>query len=274
MNVFQYLDSCELLNAIIEEKKKRFPSLSLRAISQKMGLKSSGYLSMILRGERRVTLSVMEKLVPSLDLSKNEEAYIFELVRFCNAKNSQSKERAFETLKALRYSSKVAVSKSQSEFYSQWYFGVLRELVNIREIHMESVKQIAEHLEPQVSVKELKQALRTMEKIGILYKDSRGIFHNRDNVISAGNDFDKYQLVQLMKKNLELASNAIDNTPHEKRELSSLTISINEKAYGEIKRKLANVRREILTLASESKNPTDVYQLNMQLFPLTIGVEK
>lgn len=274
MNVFQYLDSGELLNAIIEDKQQKFPSFSLRSISKRVGLKSSGYLSMILRGERRVTLSLMEKLVPTLSLSKNEEAYIFELVRFCNAKNSDVKERAFETLKALRYSSKVEVSRSQSEFYSQWYYGVLRELVNILDIHIENVNDIAEHLEPQVSVRDLKNALRTMEKIGILYKDSSGVFHNRDKVITAGNDFDKYQLMKLMKKNLELAGNAIEKTPKERRELSSLTISINRDSYEEIQRKLANVRREILTLASETKNPSDVYQLNMQLFPFTQGVEK
>lgn len=274
MNVFQYLDSGELLKAIIEEKQRKFPSLSLRSISQKMGLKSSGYLSMLLRGERRVTINVMEKLLPSLALNKNEEAYIFELVRFCNAKKSAIKERAFETLKALRYSSKVELHHSQSEFYSQWYYGVLRELVHIQQVTQESVKEISEVIQPHVSPRDLSQALRTMEKIGILYKDSTGVYHSRDKVVTAGSDFDTFQLQQLMKKNLELAAHAIDSCAKEKRELSSLTLSINKKSYVEIRRKLANVRREILTLAAEGVHPTDVYQLNMQFFPFIQGVEK
>lgn len=273
MNIYHFIDSSKLLEALIEKKQKVYPSFSLRALTQKAGIKSTGYLSMILKGERTLTVAVMEKLLPYLDLTKEEEAYVIELVRFNRAKKREQKERSFEMLKALRYRSQIAISHEQSGFYNQWYYAVVRELVSIYQISKENYADFGKEVWPSISDEEMVSALQALESMGLIYRDDKGYYHRKDAVIRAMSDFDRYQLQALMQQHLSFAAEAMTNIEPTRRELSSLTLSINSETYERVREKLANIRSEILSMASETEGPTDVYQLNMQIYPHTLGEE-
>lgn len=272
MDIYDYLDSRELLEALIAQKKRDIASFSLRGLSQKAGLKSSGYISMILQGKRRLTVSAMEKMLPQFHLTKNEEAYIIELIRFTNAKNGEVKERSFEMLKALRNSVGRKATKREADFYAQWYFALLKELVNIANITDQNIAEVIKRVDPALTLSEVKEGLEVLVSLDLLYKDSKGRYKSRDKIIRAATDFDRYQLHTLMKKNLSLAVRALDSQMPQRRELSTLTLSINSDTYEKIREKLSVLRSEILALAGSTEVPTDVYQLNMQIFPLTSEV--
>ena len=66
-----------------------------------------------------------------------------------------------------------------------------------------------------------------------------------------------------------LASEAIDRFKKEEREIATLSLSISEDMVLRIKSKLKTVRREILEMAELDENSERVYQINMQVFPLS-----
>ena len=68
---------------------------------------------------------------------------------------------------------------------------------------------------------------------------------------------------------LDLAAGSLDEVPSNKRDISSLTISVTEKEYEEILKKVRELRKEVLSEPKEGNGPKKVYQFNFQLFPLS-----
>ena len=69
---------------------------------------------------------------------------------------------------------------------------------------------------------------------------------------------------------MRLASESIERVPAEKRDITSVTISVSEESYTAIIEKLRALRKELLELAESDMNPEKVAQLNLQLFPVSI----
>jgi uncharacterized protein (TIGR02147 family) len=67
----------------------------------------------------------------------------------------------------------------------------------------------------------------------------------------------------------ELAVDTLKNDPAQDRNITGLTLGITREAYAKIVEELAECRRRIVAIATESAKTEEVYRLNMQLFPLT-----
>jgi uncharacterized protein (TIGR02147 family) len=65
-----------------------------------------------------------------------------------------------------------------------------------------------------------------------------------------------------------LAAKAINNGSKECN-FSSVTFSVSKKDFEEIQEEIRRARRKIMEIAKNSENPDRVYQLNVQLFPMT-----
>ena len=68
---------------------------------------------------------------------------------------------------------------------------------------------------------------------------------------------------------MELAREALYSVPKTHRDISTLTLSISEQGLQHIKEKIKDCRRELLEIAKADENADRVYQLNLQLFPLS-----
>ncbi len=70
------------------------------------------------------------------------------------------------------------------------------------------------------------------------------------------------------KQNLELAALALDEVAIEHRDITSITMAIDAKKLPLAKAMIKNFRRQLSEFL-ESGNKNEVYNLNVQLFPLT-----
>jgi uncharacterized protein (TIGR02147 family) len=67
----------------------------------------------------------------------------------------------------------------------------------------------------------------------------------------------------------ELAVDALNKESADGRNITGLTLGITRENYDRIVAELAECRRRIVAIASETAQTDEVYRLNMQLFPLT-----
>jgi uncharacterized protein (TIGR02147 family) len=67
---------------------------------------------------------------------------------------------------------------------------------------------------------------------------------------------------------LKLAIDAIEKVPHADREISAVTLCISAGLHSQLKDEIVALRKRFLQLAAEEVDPTDVLQVNFQLFPL------
>jgi uncharacterized protein (TIGR02147 family) len=89
------------------------------------------------------------------------------------------------------------------------------------------------------------------------------------NVTAGDNPLAVMQIRQHHKESLKNAANAIDDFPAAVRSLTSLIMSLNDETYPQIEEEVKAFRNRLTLLANTTKKPDRVYQLAIQLFPVS-----
>ena len=113
-----------------------------------------------------------------------------------------------------------------------------------------------------------------LERLSFIKKDQNGYYYLSDALITTGRltDDTSVQTMNVMgfqRVMVDMGKEAFDRFPTDQLDMSSLTLSISETTYKEMKEEIAAFRRGLLRKAENDSAPDRVYQLNYQLFPLT-----
>lgn len=270
-SVYDFLDYRAFLKSYIEEKRAENPGFSIRSIAYRMEC-DPGFFNRILNGKRNLSQAHALRLSDILKLTKREQRYFAQLVQFCQAGTQAEKDRLFAELETMRDMKVARVTTRQYEIYSHWYYIVLRELLNVIPADGAGIdyQRLAGYLEPSVKPTDIKNALRVLERSGVLERNETGGIRLTDKFISSGENIPQVVVDRILTEFTDRAREAIDRFPRNERQLSTLTFSVSHKGYEKIKRRLAEYRREILTIVdNETDKAERVYHMNFHLFPVT-----
>jgi uncharacterized protein (TIGR02147 family) len=272
INIFEYLDYRAFLLDHISEKKKENPYFSERMIASRLDC-NPGFFNRVLKAERNLSPHYVLKLVAFLKLNAKQRHYFELLVNYNQAKKQIEKDHYFHQLDIFRSSKVKQTIAAQHALYSQWFYVVLRELISIlpcKDASEETCRKLAKYFEPRVPIEQLRQALATLEELGLLSRKGDGAFTVKERFITSGMDIPQVIIDRVLIQFMDLARMSVDNFPRSQRSLSTLTMSVSEKGYGKIREKLDQFRREILSMVNEEDEDIDrVYHLNLHLFPVT-----
>lgn len=269
-DIFTYLDYRQFMKDAIEERKATNPHFSLRYISQKAGIKSTGFLSMVQKGERNISEKLIIELARIFKLNKKERAYFRSLVYFNQAQTHREKNHFYQEILSLQKGPVRTVTKNQYAFYDKWYYAAIRELVAVYTITDDNCHLLADRLKPSIRPHEVKAALGLLTRLGLVTITKEGVYKRTDAVITSGPSVVKPFAIQSFQlAAMDLAKTAYERFTRDERELSTITMSIDKTAYALIRKKVAKLRLEIMECARSVQDPTQVYQLNLQLFPLS-----
>jgi uncharacterized protein (TIGR02147 family) len=270
--VFKYLDYRLFLKDVFVEKKKDNPHFSIRMVARRLGC-NPGFFNRVLSGQRNLSQQYVLKLGDILKLTVKQKNYFDLLVHYTQSKKQVEKDHYFRQLDVFRSSKVKATGLAQHLMYSQWYYIVLREMLNAvpcRDYSDETCKRISPLFEPKVTSEQIKQAFATLDELGLLTRRTDGAFSAREQFITSGTDIPQVVINRVLMQFMDLAKYAIDRFGRQERSLSTLTFSVSEKGYEKIRERLEQYRREILSLVNDEDEPIDrVYHLNMHLFPVT-----
>jgi uncharacterized protein (TIGR02147 family) len=271
-NLFEYLDYREFLHSYMEERKADNPHYSLRMVAYKLGC-NPGFFTRILKGARNLSPQLILKLGEFLKFNAKQKHYFELLVNYNQAKKQVEKDHFFHQLDIFRTSKVKETSIGQHAMYSQWYYIVLRELIELlpcKSASEETFRMLSNYFEMKVTPDQIRLAFKTLDDLGILKRKSDGAFTVKERFISSGKDIPQVIVNRVLLQFMELAKMAVDRFPREERSLSTLTFSVSDKGFQKIREKLDQYRREILSIVSEGGDPVDrVCHLNMHLFPVT-----
>lgn len=268
--IFNYTDYRTFLRDFFNNKKQEASYFSLRNISSKIGMRSSGYLSMIINGQRNLSNSNAKKLAQVLKLSQKEQDYFYTLILFNQAKDHSEKEQYYSKLKRAADPASI-VKKENHIFYEKWYYSAIRELISIYTITDENIKNSSKLLNPEISESDFKKGLNILLQTGLAIKDETGRYKRKNSLISSSTDLKSFTIHKFQKETMNLASEALDRFEKDKRELSTLTMSIDHEAYKKIIEKSSAFRKDIMEIAASTNNASQIYQLNLQIFPLSVN---
>ncbi len=268
-DIYTYTDYRAFLKDHIAEKQKTTSAFSYRQISQKAGIRSSGFLSWVLQGKRNISERLINELIRILKLNQIEADYFSILVHYNQANTVIERKRFFDELVTFRKKAYKTIKPERFEFYKHWYYAALRELVAITSVSDDNNVQIAKLLSPPLNPSQVRAGLEDLLKLGMIRKSKNGVYERTDDVVSTGAKTEAIAIQSYQISCMELAKTAYDRFSLQNREMATITMSVDEQGMAAIIERLRKVREDIIEIARATVKPTRVLHINMHLFPLS-----
>lgn len=268
IDVFSYLDYRAFLRDYYLDRKER-RGLSYRGFSKRAGLRSPNYLKLVIDGDRNLTAEMADRFAIACGLSKDGAAYFKDLVAFNQARNTRERNAQYARLTGHRqYRNEHRLEMAHAAYHSTWYIPAIRELAARRDFVPEP-SWIARMLVPEITEAQAEKALDTLLALGLLVHGVDGRLVQGEVIVSTGPEFHALHIASYHRAMMQQASESIDRVPSSDRDISSLTLCLGEDGLRNLKVRLQRFRRELLELSSLEDDPSQVVQLNLQLFPLS-----
>lgn len=270
MNLFEYMDYRTYLKEKYAEEKAERKHFSFRYFARVAGFSSPGYLKMVMDGERNLSPNSIQKFAKAFKFNKKESAYFEALVLFNQAKEDKERDHYFERLSSLKPLKKLTgLKQDQLEYFTQNHFVIIREMVALPHFKEDPIwisKQLRSPLKPS----DIAHALEVLLRIGLLDRNEKGKLIQKDSSLSTPAEIESLEVYNYHRHMLNEAKEAILNIAPSERDVSALTLPIPKSSVPEIKNKILAFREEIIDMINKGdQNFSEVYQINVQLFPVT-----
>jgi uncharacterized protein (TIGR02147 family) len=249
-------------------KKNTVPKFSLRIFADLADFSSHSHVKYIIEGRRNLSKKTLFKMVKGLELTGIQADYFEKLVFFNQAKTLE--EAQFYYQKLLSYTSFKKLDMAQLTLYEDWYHTVIRELVALK-LFRSNPDWIGNQLIPKVSGKNVAQSLKLLLSNRLIIRTANG-FRQTDRAITTDDEVKSLIVKRYHSNMIELAKQALDQLPQNRRDISSVTFAIKAADFQKIKKHLQIVRKELMRFATEGMAGEGIVQVNIQLFPLTEGI--
>jgi uncharacterized protein (TIGR02147 family) len=267
MDLFGYTDYCAYLRDFYEENRRKHPFFSYRYFGRKVGV-DAGNLVKIMQGKRHLSSTGIKQFIEFAKLSGREAKYFETLVRFKKAKNEKENNVLFEKLMAIQRVDPYRLEPMQYEFYREWYHTAVLALVHSFGFKGDC-KALAGQTRPPISVKQARDSIDLLIKLNLIKRETDGSLVPTNNVITTGEGWRSNVIRAFQQQSVKLAQESFDRFTPQERDISTVTIAVSKDDLEEIKKVTSEYRRTVPQIASASDHADRVYQLNIQLFPLS-----
>jgi uncharacterized protein (TIGR02147 family) len=272
--IFKYIDYRKYLADFYQDKKKTTRHFSYRYFAQRADIKSPVFLKQLIDGERNLTRKMIDKFIPALNLNKKEGLYFKNLVLFNQAKNASEKQESYSImLSMMNYIPEHQLSSSHYTYFDKWYNSVIRELVCLYDFK-DDFDLIATTVKPRITANEAKKAVQVLLRLNLIVKQSDGTYRQRDMAITSNDEMVALARRSFNSEMLLLAQNANQTLSQTERNISGITMGISRACYDVLLEEMAAFKERVKAIVYQDEKSTRVYQLSLQLFPLSEEIPK
>jgi uncharacterized protein (TIGR02147 family) len=266
--IFEYDDYRLFLQDFFYAKKQEKPSFSQRYFAKKAGFNAHNFCTLVIQGKRNLSVDSIQKIIKGLGLKGREGTYFENLVYLNQAVTLAAKERYFQRIKKIGKKTKFyQLHNDQFFFYEKWYYPVVRELVTFAE-WKNDYTVLSKLLRPPISSAEAKEAVELLLKTRMVVMDDHGNYALNNEFVTSERvpEFIKKKARRdVLLKGIE----TIDTiTPSEKYAAYS-TVTMSKGLYEQAREILDETRERILSLVAQDKAPDEVYEVVLQVFPVS-----
>ena len=267
--IYTFIQVRDWLSGVFEALKASDPSMTHRSFSKVCGYKSSGGISLILSGKRRLTESGARRIARAVGLSAVEAQHLMLMVAFEQAEDFEERSKLLGRMRAAQRFSEVWADTLRSyAFYGEWYLPVLREMVSLPDF-VEDPKWISGRISARLSPKAATEGIARLVELGFLTRDESGRLKPVHQIIATPSEVRSDVLKRHQRDMMGLAGEALDTQPRQERDMRVMTVAISRGQAERIKARLTQLHKELLEIVSQDEPIEQVYQLNTQWFALT-----
>jgi uncharacterized protein (TIGR02147 family) len=267
-DLYRYYDYHAFLRDYYEWRKAVHSYFSLRFIGGKVGL-DAGLVVRILQGKRPLSLKKVAVFASLLGLSKRKAEYFELLVLYGRAKSDREAQQYFERLIGFTGLGGKQVERSQYEFYQEWYYTAVREVLHFHPFDGD-YETLAGMLVPSITTKEARKAITLLETLGMIQRKRDGGYALTEKYLTTGEEWRSFAVREFQRKSLDLARHALEKVPKEERDISTVSLTINGDAMDKIRERVRQFHQDMLEISEQSGQGDRVYQVNLQVFPMSM----
>lgn len=268
ISVFAYTDFRDYLKDFYDRARSADPKFSQRYISQKVGASSSGWFSDLIKGRVNLSGTQLVRLAALLGLENQALGYFETLVHYNQSGSLEERNHHFRKLAAFKEVPAELLGQDKFEYYSKWYYSAIRELLYFHRFSADYA-DLARKLNPSIKSQEARDAIELLLRLGLIKKDAQGDFRPSGSTLKKDANHKSLFSANFLRSNMELGMQAIERFEKEERNISGMTLSFSETGFRKAVEEIEALRRRLLALLEEDPKPEKVYQLNLQLFPIT-----
>jgi uncharacterized protein (TIGR02147 family) len=253
--------SGDFLRDVLRVRTARNPSYSLRALARDLSV-SHAYLSYVISGKKQLSTRSAMEIGERLGLPADIRSSLIQstLVEKKQRMNQRPKQTplSFEELRLEHFA-----------LLSEWYHLPLFDLLEVKDFRPDH-KWIAKQLGIRTS--QVVSAVKRFERLGLLRVENGKWTKLQKNIAIWPNVSTK--AIRTYHRNMigkaAKTLNYSDRRSFSQRSISAITIPTDPAKLEGAKERIKRFRHSLLRYLSEG-NPTRVYQLNLQLFPISKG---
>lgn len=276
VKVTDYLNYRSFLNAYFLDARRRNPRLSYGSWARRLNVKDTSTLTKILRGQRHPGPKVIDNFIQYFKFDSKDSGYFRNMVMLERYSNEPSvKLQILESLgRENPQAAKTVIDEKAFGLISNWYGFAIRSLINVKGF-TEDLDWIAKKLMFLVSPKAIQTTLNHLLELGLVVRNAAGALVSTEASIHTTNDISSEFIKKHHEEMLDNAKRALRMIGVEKREFTSATITFDSSRVAEAKQLIRKFKSDFENLFESSKNSSgdSVYQIQVQFFPLTTGVE-
>lgn len=270
LSVFDYMDYRDLLKAAYEERKAESPFFSYRIMADLLGLDTS-YVFRILNKDLHLPARCTSRALEFLDLTGRAAEYFVLLTAYARERSRKERGAILEKALALRDVARRRLQEQELAFLRNWWVVAVRCVLEIQSGRSDPAA-IAARIVPAVPVEDVAAALELLQELGIV-KRNMGRLQIADLHLTVDGSSKSEAVSQYQHQVLRLASEALDRFPREERDVSTLAVTVDLKAFVEIREILRECRRQIQKRVEDARHPDRVLQIAMAVFPIAPPLE-
>lgn len=242
-------------------------------------IKSPNYLKMIIEAKRNLSLDMVAKFAKACGFNKAQSDEFKLLVLFNQAEDPADRNYALKLLSEYRVEQKLKhgeLDRKTFEKVPNWIGWIIYALADQDGVSFE-VAQLKDLLRGKASESEITEALENLINSGDLARDPQTQTITKAKRVEAPEEIPAALIRKLQMQLMYLGLESLYQDAATEREFGSLTLSLTAKEFDEIKFKLRQMRKAVHkdnSIARMSSKGERVYQLNLQLFPVSNASKK
>ena len=272
-SIFEYLDYRAFLKDWFAARKAADARYSHRRFARRAGVSSPSLLSEVVAGRRNLTTRTEEGFLRALGLDHDGARFFSALVAYDQAATVDERNAAWQRVSASRrFRAARPIADGLVRYLSCWYLPAVRELAHCEGFRADPA-WIARTLHPRITEAQARDALETLTSLGLLEADASGRLRPRDVSLVTPHEVAGLAGHNYHQAMLSRAGEALSTVDYRERHFCGVTVAIPQALLPELKAELDAFQERMLELCDERVDEAgQVFQLSLQLFPLSEGV--
>jgi uncharacterized protein (TIGR02147 family) len=240
-------------------------------------IKSPNYLKLIIDGQRNLSTEMAKKFARAMSLSREEMDEFLALVDFTQAVEPLERNRFLKALADIRVRQQLKSGEIKVETWEKvpsWVTWVLYALAEQGHVRFD-IDELFDLMKGKARQEDIRRSLEKLLASGELVRNPETGEVTKGRELMTGSEDVPVALVRKLQAELiYLGLESLFQELPQDREFGAQTLALTEKEFEHLKFELRQFRKrwtKDVSVARKTQKGDRVFQLNIQLFPVTKG---